>query len=185
MLHWSNLFTCAFGCVFLMFISFSETKNPTVGLIPSETSQTKSNSGFNSTGPKLMRGLKYIQTSTNRARIQIDLSGPNVCGTRCCTGWIVHPKTKKCTKSNCSSRCFNRGVCSKRSVCQCRLSSPHCKQNQINLSSEITSTPVTLPEATPTYSTLLASPTPAMTGSKSMKKYSVHWKPLRFEVRAL
>ncbi|KAA0714775.1 hypothetical protein E1301_Tti006385 [Triplophysa tibetana] len=35
---------------------------------------------------------------TNTTRIQIDLKGPNVCGTRCCLLWLVNPKTRQCTK---------------------------------------------------------------------------------------
>ncbi|XP_053090727.1 latent-transforming growth factor beta-binding protein 1-like [Pangasianodon hypophthalmus] len=180
MLPWTNLFICAFGCVFLIFICISETKKPPVGLISPGNSQTESNPGFNSTGLKHKRGQKHIQYSTNRTRIQIDLSGPNVCGTRCCPGWIVHPKTKKCTKSKCSPRCYNRPMCRKRSVCQCGLHSQHCKQNQTISSSEITPTPVTVPEAMPTYRTTPSpvTPTPARTDSNSMEKYSVRWKPL-------
>ncbi|XP_058243926.1 latent-transforming growth factor beta-binding protein 1-like [Hemibagrus wyckioides] len=179
MVHWRNLFICAFGCVFPIYICLSETKKLPVGLISPGDSHTESNSDFNSTGLKHMRGLKHNHSSTNRTRIQIDLSGPNVCGTRCCPGWTVHPKTQKCTKPKCSPRCYNSSVCRKRSVCQCRLDSRHCKKNQTISSSSITPTPVDVPEATPTYkSTPPVPPTSATTYSISMEKYSVHWKPL-------
>ncbi|KAF4072049.1 hypothetical protein AMELA_G00269970 [Ameiurus melas] len=99
---------------------------------------------------------------------------------RCCPGWIVHPKTKKCTKSKCSPYCYNRAMCRKQSLCQCRLGSQHCKQNQTTSSSEISSTPVTVPEAMPTYKTTPSPvlPTP-VTNDSNMEKYSVRWKPLR------
>ncbi|KAK2848228.1 hypothetical protein Q7C36_009910 [Tachysurus vachellii] len=179
MVHWRNLYICAFGCVFYIFVCLSETKKLPVGLISPGNSHIQSNSDFNFTALKHTRGLKHMQYNTNRTRIQIDLIGPNVCGTRCCSGWIVHPKTKKCTKSKCSSRCYNRSGCRKRSTCLCHLGFRHCKENQTISSSEITPTPVDVPEATPTYRTTPSVPlTPATTDQKSMEKYSVRWKPL-------
>ncbi|XP_051512932.1 latent-transforming growth factor beta-binding protein 4-like isoform X3 [Myxocyprinus asiaticus] len=57
---------------------------------------------------------------TNSSRIQIDLKGPNVCGTRCCLSWVVNPKTRQCTKPRCHPRCHNKAVCCRTNICQCR-----------------------------------------------------------------
>ncbi|KAJ8257077.1 hypothetical protein COCON_G00192290, partial [Conger conger] len=35
---------------------------------------------------------------TSKQGTNADLTGPNVCGNKCCTGWTVALKTKKCTK---------------------------------------------------------------------------------------
>ncbi|XP_051580183.1 latent-transforming growth factor beta-binding protein 4-like isoform X2 [Myxocyprinus asiaticus] len=57
---------------------------------------------------------------TSSTRIQIDLKGPNVCGSRCCLSWLVNPKTRQCTKPRCHPRCHNKAVCRWPNICQCR-----------------------------------------------------------------
>ncbi|KAJ8414608.1 hypothetical protein AAFF_G00038100 [Aldrovandia affinis] len=41
---------------------------------------------------------KVAKQTTNAMGMGVELNGPNVCGNRCCAGWTVTPKTKKCTK---------------------------------------------------------------------------------------
>ncbi|XP_028652280.2 latent-transforming growth factor beta-binding protein 1-like [Erpetoichthys calabaricus] len=48
------------------------------------------------------------------------LTGPNVCSGRCCSGWSVAPKTKKCTKPQCTPRCLNGGTCKQPQKCVCK-----------------------------------------------------------------
>ncbi|KAL1256405.1 hypothetical protein QQF64_011950, partial [Cirrhinus molitorella] len=70
--------------------------------------------------PQIRSKTQRHRNQTNSTRIQIDLKGPNVCGTRCCYSWLVNPKTKQCTKPRCHPRCHNKAVCRRSNICQCR-----------------------------------------------------------------
>ncbi|XP_047450316.1 latent-transforming growth factor beta-binding protein 2-like [Mugil cephalus] len=48
------------------------------------------------------------------------LSGPRVCGDRCCVGWTLSPKTRRCTKPSCSPLCRNGASCRLANICVCR-----------------------------------------------------------------
>lgn len=50
----------------------------------------------------------------------VRLSGPNVCGKRCCTGWTVTASANRCIKPVCDPPCENKGSCSRPQVCVCR-----------------------------------------------------------------
>ncbi|XP_016536465.1 latent-transforming growth factor beta-binding protein 4 isoform X4 [Poecilia formosa] len=54
------------------------------------------------------------------ARRRAALSGPRVCGGRCCLGWTVSPKTKRCTKPRCFPPCRNGSSCGLPNNCLCR-----------------------------------------------------------------
>ncbi|XP_056621635.1 latent-transforming growth factor beta-binding protein 4 isoform X2 [Triplophysa dalaica] len=136
---------------------------------------------------------------TNTTRIQIDLKGPNVCGTRCCLSWLINPKTGQCTKPRCHPRCHNKAICRRPNICQCRPGFHGHRCEHTNVSS----TPSSLFEAQlgPTVPSTTA--TPAVTAvfttahqNVSMfdsdraprganpdvwKSYSLQWQPLKLE----
>ncbi|XP_066540517.1 latent-transforming growth factor beta-binding protein 4 isoform X2 [Hoplias malabaricus] len=76
------------------------------------------------------KSSRAITNSTKLTRIHLDLTGPNVCGPRCCSGWTVQLKTKQCTKPRCLPRCHNKAVCLQPNTCQCRpgFSGHRCEQ---------------------------------------------------------
>ncbi|XP_027901001.1 latent-transforming growth factor beta-binding protein 1-like isoform X3 [Xiphophorus couchianus] len=53
------------------------------------------------------------------ARRRAALSGPRVCGGRCCLGWTVSPKTRRCTKPRCFPSCRNGSSCGLPNNCLC------------------------------------------------------------------
>ncbi|XP_039503316.1 latent-transforming growth factor beta-binding protein 4 isoform X1 [Pimephales promelas] len=129
---------------------------------------------------------------SNSTRIQIDLKGPNVCGSRCCHSWLVNPKTKQCTKPRCHPRCHNKAVCRRANVCQCRpgFHGHRCEHADVNPTpgtwSEAQQGPVehsygattaTVTTATPASTT----PHPDISTSASSpdprKTHSLRWQP--------
>ncbi|XP_021164545.2 LOW QUALITY PROTEIN: latent-transforming growth factor beta-binding protein 1 [Fundulus heteroclitus] len=54
------------------------------------------------------------------ARRKAALSGPRVCGGRCCPGWTLSPKTRRCTKPRCAPPCRNGASCRLSNSCLCR-----------------------------------------------------------------
>ncbi|MEQ2255360.1 hypothetical protein ILYODFUR_013113 [Ilyodon furcidens] len=54
------------------------------------------------------------------ARRRAALRGLHVCGGRCCPGWTLSSKTRRCTKSRCSPPCRNGSLCRLSNTCLCR-----------------------------------------------------------------
>ncbi|XP_069500617.1 latent-transforming growth factor beta-binding protein 4 isoform X2 [Ambystoma mexicanum] len=63
------------------------------------------------------KGKKTKQSK--KAKVQ-KVASPNQCGEQCCPGWIVAPKTGKCTKAICTPKCKNKGLCKKPQFCICK-----------------------------------------------------------------
>ncbi|XP_017537179.1 latent-transforming growth factor beta-binding protein 4 isoform X2 [Pygocentrus nattereri] len=177
-----RLFGCF--CVFSVFLSVSDATSPPKG--PVTTNRA--------------RELRWTVEKSSRPRansttVQIDLSGPNVCSSRCCPGWIVQLKTKQCTKPRCLPRCHNRAVCRQPNICQCRpgFFGYRCELSSITpapsmwswtMSSRTSAlvTTITAPAAPVTVSpvTTAAYVTPRSKDSESdpKRKYSLRWQPL-------
>ncbi|XP_071353418.1 latent-transforming growth factor beta-binding protein 2-like, partial [Trachinotus anak] len=64
------------------------------------------------------------------------LTGPHVCGGQCCVGWMLSPKTRRCTKPSCFPRCHNRALCRQSNRCVCRrgFHGPRCEFSTVTFS---------------------------------------------------
>ncbi|KAL7878267.1 hypothetical protein AOLI_G00092410 [Acnodon oligacanthus] len=179
-----RLFGCF--CVFSVFLSASVATSPPKG--PGTTSRAR-------------QSRWTVEKSSRSTTVQIDLSGPNVCGSRCCPGWIVQLKTKQCTKPRCLPRCHNRAVCRRPNICQCRpgFHGHRCELSSITPTPSVwswtpssrTSALVTAITAPVTVSpvTTAAYVTPVVTTaglwsrakdseSDPKRKYSLRWQPV-------
>ncbi|XP_066560038.1 latent-transforming growth factor beta-binding protein 4 isoform X2 [Amia ocellicauda] len=141
--------------------------------------------------PKIKALAKVRNEATNSTKKLNKLTGPNVCGNRCCSGWAVALKTKQCTKPRCFPRCVNRGICKHPNMCICRgeFEGPRCEYPRVSqaattpafiwTSTSLLTTPrVTSPPGTAltgTTTTLWASTRPPQS---SKKPRVAQWQPL-------
>ncbi|XP_048023908.1 latent-transforming growth factor beta-binding protein 1-like [Megalobrama amblycephala] len=128
---------------------------------------------------------------SNSTTIQIDLKGPNVCGTRCCYSWLVNPKTKQCTKPRCHPRCHNKAVCRRPNICQCRpgFHGHRCEHVNINptLSTWFETQPgpilhstaavATVTTATRVSTTIQPNISTSASNPDARMTYSLRWQP--------
>uniref|UniRef100_A0A9J8CDR0 Latent-transforming growth factor beta-binding protein 2 n=1 Tax=Cyprinus carpio carpio TaxID=630221 RepID=A0A9J8CDR0_CYPCA len=176
---------CLSGVLFITFLSLATASSSSVShqmppdlIHPPQTSS------------KAQRHRHQI----NSTRIQMDLKGPNVCGTRCCYSWLVNPKTKQCTKPRCHPRCHNKAVCRRLNICQCRPGFHGHRCEHANVTPTMStwfeahpgptvpssSTTATVTMVTPTSTTIHdTSSTSASSdaSSETRKTYSLHWQP--------
>ncbi|KAF1393377.1 hypothetical protein PFLUV_G00015000 [Perca fluviatilis] len=82
------------------------TQRPGVGATPRPLDANK---------PETVRGTRG---KVGRGRTPLD--GPHVCGGRCCVGWTLSPRTRRCTKPRCVPRCHSTAWCRQPNRCVCR-----------------------------------------------------------------
>nr|XP_055030137.1 latent-transforming growth factor beta-binding protein 4 isoform X2 [Misgurnus anguillicaudatus] len=186
-----RLSLCMSGSLFIAVISLA-IANSSVSNQMSHNIQTRS---------KAQRHRS--QTST---RIQIDLKGPNICGSRCCLSWVVNPKTRQCTKPRCHPRCHNKAICRRTNICQCRPGfhghrcehsssssapsswfkaqlAPTIPSTAATSAFTAVSTNTTTPESTTTHHNISmfdSDRAPRDANPDLRKTYSSHWEPLKF-----
>ncbi|KAK6470641.1 latent-transforming growth factor beta-binding protein 4 isoform X1 [Huso huso] len=102
--------------------------------------------------PNIKAPGKAGKVATNSTKKAKKLIGSHLCGTRCCSGWSLAPKTKKCTKPQCAPRCLNGGLCERPHTCVCKpgFEGPRCETTSTSqgLSTPIPTSPPTSPSST-------------------------------------
>ncbi|XP_067830905.1 LOW QUALITY PROTEIN: latent-transforming growth factor beta-binding protein 4-like [Heptranchias perlo] len=129
------------------------------------------------------------RSAPGRPRPRLRAVSLNVCGGECCTGWVLGPRTGKCTKPVCSPRCQNGGLCRRPHTCVCRLGfqGPRCETvTDLHLPTNLTSPP---PRARPVPTSSVGhargGKRERAVGKKASsvryvgrKKSTVRWRPL-------
>ncbi|XP_041667187.1 latent-transforming growth factor beta-binding protein 4 isoform X3 [Cheilinus undulatus] len=94
----------------------------------------QSSGGPTRTEPKKSTAVRGAGGKLNGKRVP--LTGPHVCGGRCCTGWTLDSKTKRCTKPRCHPRCHGDALCrpSNRCVCRRGFSGYRCEVSTVTVS---------------------------------------------------
>ncbi|XP_016107162.1 latent-transforming growth factor beta-binding protein 4-like [Sinocyclocheilus grahami] len=144
--------------------------------------------------PQIRSKAQRHRHQSSSTRTQIDVKGPNVCGTRCCYSWLANPKTKQCTKPRCHPRCHNKAVCRRPNICQCRLGFHGHRCEHANVTPTMstwfeahpgptvpsTSTMATVAMVTPASTTIHGNSSTSASSdasSDTRKTYSLHWQP--------
>ncbi|GLD65713.1 latent-transforming growth factor beta-binding protein 2-like protein, partial [Lates japonicus] len=100
------------------------------------------------------------------------LTGPHVCGGRCCVGWTLSPKTRRCTKPRCFPPCHNGALCRHPNRCVCRrgFHGSRCEFSTVTFS--LPGRPLT--SIHPTVNPLHTPPRPTVTPQRNTKPAQRH-----------
>ncbi|XP_016392826.1 latent-transforming growth factor beta-binding protein 1 [Sinocyclocheilus rhinocerous] len=181
---WTSSF-CLSGVLFITFLSLGTASSSSV-------SHQMSPDLIHP--PQIRSKAQRHRHQSNPTRTQIDVKGPNVCGTRCCYSWLLNPKTKQCTKPRCHPRCHNKAVCRRPNICQCRpgFHGHRCEHANVTLTMSTwfeahpgptvpsTSPMATVAMVTPASTTIHGNSSTSASSdasSDTRKTYSLHWQP--------